>query len=122
MARTERQKELARQRRQADKKRRAFIDEHRHCWVCGNYGTQCHEIACGPNRKTAIHYRQSYLALCPACHSQIHDYSQWPIERQAALKKQHDKDYYDLALLNELRGRHAGAITEADIAPYLERN
>ena len=105
--------------RQADKLRRAFIEDHMNCWICGAYGTQCHEIPRGVHRKAATMFREAWLALCPVCHQQVDDYSVWPIARQAAVKLLKDPGFFDLSILCQLRGRAKTALTLSEVVVYL---
>lgn len=78
--------ERAKRNRQADKLRKEFVEQFRNCWVCGTWGTQCHEICQGGSRAEAIHHPENFLAVCHTCHAAIHaDKEKWPVAKQIAL-------------------------------------
>jgi hypothetical protein len=90
------------------------------CQLCGlTQATAVHEICSGPARKGALKHRETWLALCSTCHHRMHDYSDFPIERQCALKLLADPEWFDLAMICFLRGRAETAIVLADVAPWL---
>ena len=94
---------------------------NKHCQLCHWLkATDCHEIARGPARKAALECRSTWLALCRPCHEKLGDYSEWPVERQLALKLVVDPEHFDLVKVNRIRGRADGAITLADIVPHLK--
>jgi 5-methylcytosine-specific restriction endonuclease McrA len=93
----------------------------RPCQLCGKrQSDHVHEIASGPARKEALKHRAAWLALCESCHRRMHDHSDFPIERQCALKLLVDPEYFNLEVICRLRGRAPTAITLADVAPFLE--
>jgi len=101
--------------------RAEWAREHAQCMICGERWIDhlhVHEIACGPARAKALEEPATWLRLCWRCHLDddgVHNYAVWPIVRQLALKKVHDPEHYDRVKVNELRGRAAEAITEAEV-------
>lgn len=104
--------------RETDKLRREFVEHHVNCWVCGVYGTQCHEIGC--HRWESIKHPETYFAACPKCHEQLHNYELWPIARQLAYKLTRDPWHFDLEVVNEIRGRAKSAIELWEVVEYIE--
>lgn len=85
------------------------------------YLLHVHEIPNGPGRKKATAHRDCCLVLCDYCNANIFtDKALWPVERQCALKLLTDPLFFNLPLINELRGRAPSAITISDLAPFLE--
>lgn len=82
--------------------------------------TDLHEIARGIHREEATKHPEAWLLLCLWCHEEMGDYSRWPLARQLALKLVADPTRFDLAKINEIRGRAEGAIDLADVGKYLE--
>ena len=76
------------------------------CQVCSTcMATDVHEIASGAARQAAVSERCAWLAVCRVCHHNLHDYTAWPLEKTLALKLLKDPNWFDLAKINELRGR-----------------
>ena len=108
--------------------RRIWAEDQAKCWICGfEDRTGCelhtHEIACGPFRKKALTNAAAWVRICMKCHlSQhgIHNYADWPIARQLALKKKHDPENYDRIAVNRLRCRADEAITEDEVDACLD--
>ena len=86
---------------------------------CQYAATDTHEICRGVHRAKAVLERCTWLALCRGHHSDMGDYELWPLERQLALKALVDPAWFDLAKINELRGRAPGAIELADVIKHL---
>lgn len=87
------------------------------CMNCRNRpATDVHEIPRGANRHRAFGDRRGWLSLCRPCHELADDYAKFPLERAYCLKRLFDPEHFDLAWLNEARGRAPGAITESDIS------
>ena len=97
-----------------------FRLEHIYCMSCGALASDVHEICRGPHRARAVTERCTWLLLCRRCHDDMDGYAEWPIEKQLGCKLVHDPNWFDLDRVNEIRGRAPGAITLADIVPYLE--
>lgn len=87
------------------------------CQYCSSVpATEIHEITSGPAREAALEKRESWLHLCRDCH----DYLQGrPVAAQCAVKLLQDPRYFDLAIINELRGRSDRAIELSDVAEFL---
>lgn len=113
--------------RAASKKRQALIDEwqprraaflaENQCMIpwCGRKATEVHEISRGPHRRAAYGTPAAWLALCRACHEQIHSEAEWRVARQLAVKAISDPERYDRTTVNRLRGRAPDAISEHDV-------
>jgi hypothetical protein len=100
--------------------RRDFCIEMGVCAKCSRQAPlDCHEIARGAAREAALSRREAWLALCRNCHDSMDDYSVWPVERQLALKLLSDPAWFNIQVVNELRGRAPDAITLAEVADYL---
>lgn len=97
--------------------REAFRLEFPKCMVpwCLRPALEVHEIARGPARKQAVGERCTWLHVCRLCHTDMGQYSRWPLVRQYALKALADRAYYDRLRLNELRGRAPNAISEREV-------
>ena len=90
------------------------------CQCCGaERAKHVHEIAPAGQREAMLEYRQAWLALCPTCHLRMHNYADYPPERQLALKAIADPEYFDRVLINKLRGRDEDAISWPDVARHL---
>jgi len=85
--------------------------------VCNSCGVSCvgdvHEICSGQNRLNAYQQRAAWLHLCRKCHNDIQN---WPIEKQLALKKEVDHDYYSLSAINRILAPRR--IYEEDVAKW----
>lgn len=108
-------------------RRNDFRMEFYSCFICGNRWEKkpirildVHEIARGAFRSKAIMLRECWLLLCRECHDAVDDYSEWPIAKQLAVKYIRDREYYDRALVNRIRGRTDDAITETEVHRYVE--
>jgi hypothetical protein len=101
----------------AESTRRQFVYDIARCMICGSCtgGGDVHEIARGPSRKEAYHNRAAWLLLCRQCHDEVGNYMLWPIARQLAVKLVADPDYFDLEVVNRLRGRDKDAITMQEV-------
>lgn len=112
----------AKRRRQAKGPREQYVASVLTCQCCfRRKASECHEIVTRAQSAESILFRCCYLALCHECHrDELSDYSRWPVTRQLALKLVADAAFFDLAKVNELRGRDANAITLADVARHLE--
>ena len=101
--------------------RHGYKAEFLTCQCCAKkLSTDIHEIARGAHRERAMKHAAAWLALCRKCHDAMGDYSRWPITRQLALKLVVDAGRFDLAVINQIRGRDQDAITLADVARHLE--
>ena len=92
------------------------------CFTCPSAATDTHEIACGPGRAAALKEPAAWLRTCRRCHERLHDYGEWPIARQLALKWVCDRSHYRRTEVNLLRGRQRDAITHAEVmlqVPYV---
>lgn len=90
-------------------------------WNRELYPLHVHEIPNSAGRQKATAHRDCCLVLCDYCNGNIFtDKALWPVARQCALKLLTDPLFFNLPLINELRGRAPGAITISDLAPYLE--
>ena len=117
-------KKISQKKRQqierAKQARTDFQYDYPACMMCGKQSTDTHEIARGAYRNQAYGSRCAWLRLCRNCHSLVGDAGQWPIARQLALKKVCDPGSYDAQTVNQLRGRHMFAITEAEVDAYID--
>lgn len=114
-------KKRAKLMRQVKPERDAYRAEFRMCQLCHRKLAQhVHEIASGPARQRALEVRAAWLSLCEGCHRRMHDYSDFPVSRQCAVKFLADAECFDLDVINRLRGRASTAITWADVAVHLE--
>ena len=109
-------KKRAREIRLAKPARDAFAEEFPRCMVCGvRHSLETHEIARGPHRRKAYGQRCCWLRLCQNCHTACSRYLSWPIQKQLALKKLCDPEYYDLELFNVIRSRAITAVNQDEI-------
>lgn len=100
--------------------RNEFLLEMGACAVCRQCpAEQCHEISRGPARDASLSRRETWLGVCSTCHDLLDDYSQYPIERQLAIKLLVDPEWFDIRAVNELRGRAPDAITLPEVVDYL---
>lgn len=83
---------------------------------CGRDACELHEITAGAAREKALSIREAWLHLASECHAKTQFTC---VPYQCALKLLADPDYFNLRTINALRGRAEGAITLADVAPYL---
>lgn len=103
--------------------RRRYVENAGKCQAprCNRKAWDCHEITRGTaSRYKAVEHRETFLALCRTCHEAMGDYSVWPIEKQLALKLLVDPAWFDLEVINSIRGRSSTAIELVDVACYLE--
>ncbi len=110
--------------------RRQWSEQMCFCFKCGYeslYGTnlETHEITNGPARQAALEEPATWLRLCNGfinnCHAALHDKGEWPIARQLALKLTCDPELYDRVEVNRLRARQPEAITEDEVARWVQR-
>lgn len=102
--------------RQNSSARKAFRAEFPKCMICQRKRSEdVHEIARGASRAKAESVRQTWLAVCRACHEELDDYSVWPISRQLAVKRRCDPEWYDREMVNLLRNRSPEAISEREV-------
>lgn len=103
--------------------RKAFVNAAPGCMCCHFApATDCHEIARGAHRSKAYEDRITWLAVCRVCNCVALDgYAEWPLTRQLALKWIYDREHFDLEGFNRLRGRAPGAITMAEVVPWICR-
>ena len=107
----------AKRNREADKLRRAFIEQNMNCWLCGSYGTQCHEICSGGSRVQAIMVEENYMALCPTtCHPLVQG---WPKARQIALAWKMG-EYSMQQIITVCNRMLTQQVDENDVAEWLE--
>lgn len=109
--------------RQFKEERRQYWQSFWTCPVCKQRPTACtHEMAKGIHREKAFQDRRTWLATCIDCNNnEMNDYSEYPLERQLALKWCQDRSYFDLEGFNVLRDRAPGAITMAEVIPWICR-
>jgi hypothetical protein len=102
-------------------KRKAWLLEHRECFVCGGPSCDVHEICPGTGQRPKAYAEPAtWLAACRACHDWLHDPNAWPLARQAALKLLYDWVNFDLAKVTAIMGRAPSALTLGDVAAHLE--
>lgn len=93
--------------------RATWAQEHDRCFACGTRpGLETHEIVRGVHRAAGVALPAAWLRLCRDCHEEV---GGWPVERQLALKRLHDFEFYDRRAVNVARGRQPDAITEAEV-------
>lgn len=102
--------------------RDAFIKEFPACWVCfSQWRVWVHEFIRGGSRGVALDNRCCWFAACWECNSGcLDDASQWPVERQLAVKFLMDPDYFDLEKCCELKRVGPECYTMDDLKPYIE--
>lgn len=110
------------ERAETDGPRREYREMFVMCQICcRRKATETHEIARGAHRSEGIRARCAWLCVCRRCHDdEVGDYSRWPVTRQLAAKLVRDTEFFDLDIINKIRGRDADAITLADVAKWLE--
>ena len=114
-------KKTAAENRKIAPLRNAYKAEFELCMLCNKkLSTDVHEIARGTYRAQAKLKPSCWLTLCRGCHSAMDDYSTWPITRQLALKLIVDPGRFDLAEVNEVRGRAIDAISLAEVVQHLD--
>ena len=103
--------------------RAQFVREAGRCWICKiRVALCCHEMSRGCHREPSLSERCTWLPTCNQCNcDSLDDYSEWPLERQLAIKWVYDRGYFDLLRFNEIRGRAPTAITMADVIPHICR-
>jgi hypothetical protein len=84
------------------------------CFLCGQPGTDVHEIARGPFRAKAMEDPSAWLKVCGWCHE--NKFPTMTIARQLALKMLCDPENYDRQKVNLLRKRQPDAVTEREVA------
>jgi hypothetical protein len=107
--------------------RRAYISEIGYCAACWvldrkfvNERLAVHEIAKGSHREKALSERAAWLVACDHCNcGRLNDYSVCPLELQLVVKLFSDPEHFDLAKVNELRGRAATAIVMSDLLKFV---
>lgn len=111
----------AKEDREYAKWRLLQLVKHQMCTVYPNYvATEIHHVARGQHRRAAL---MEECATAPVSEEGHRLMESWPIEKQLAAKlcaSPEQAAEVDLPRFNELRGRAPGAITIADLAPYLE--
>ena len=103
--------------------RQAYLAEFPVCVVCWQgLSGGVHEICRGTaNRVLSISEPATWLAVCTQCNCHaLTDYSQWPIERQLAVKLCHDPERFNLETICRIRVRAISSITLKDVVQYLE--
>lgn len=97
-----------------------------YCWACGSMADPCvDEIVRGAHRELGVQHPQAWFRACWTCNAssgQLNDATLWPLERKLALKWINDREQFDLALMNTLRGRAPGAITFSEVIPFICRH
>lgn len=107
--------------RRCKAERDAYREQFAICQVCcKRLGQAVHEIARGVHRKAALAERCTYLVVCEPCHTELDNYSKWPLTKQLAAKLLRDSDGFNLERFNEIRGRDKNAITLAEVVRHLE--
>lgn len=108
--------------REAKPERDEYRDLFVMCQVClRRKATDVHEICRGTHREAALRLRCAWLCCCRTCHrDELADASRWPISRQLACKLVGDPEFFDLELVNRLRGREVDAITLPEVAKWLK--
>jgi hypothetical protein len=82
------------------------------CMMCGEPGTDVHEMARGPFRSHALDEPCAWLKLCRACHEEIDGL---PVLLQLAIKFLSDPRNFDVRRLNKIRRRAENAITPHEV-------
>ena len=113
---------LKRTRPKTSPERERYRRRHPYCQLCGKPRKHIHEIATRAKSEEAVKHRCNLLALCFEHHEELHDLAKWPIARQYALKQRVDPEGYCREKLNELRGRAADAISEAQVDYWHEKD
>ena len=113
----------ARLMRKCTPERRAFLEQFPWCWACGAaQQMSVHEMARGGSREVALDKRITWFAACGYCNcGELNDEKIWPIERQLAVKKLLDPDYFDLTQFNTLRRVDPYAVTLHDLRNFVRR-
>jgi hypothetical protein len=106
---------LKRTRPKTSYAREKYRKQHPFCQLCDEDREEVHEIVTRGQNKDSIKHRCCFLALCSRCHRRCHDPNDFPMDRQLCLKQQVDPEGYDLAKVNELRGRGPNATTQAEV-------
>jgi 5-methylcytosine-specific restriction endonuclease McrA len=92
-------------------------------WLCEccskRQSVEVHEIVRRSTNAESIRHPCAWMALCRPCHEEMGDYSQWPITRQLACKLLATPEQFDLAMINELRGRSEQAIEWSEVTKWL---
>ncbi len=114
-------KDRAKLKRQVKPIRDEYMQAHPKCEICNSKPSRDpHEILRGNARQACLDKTEFLLAVCPKCHDKLGDFKLWPVERQLAWKAIISDKPTDCALVNEIRGRAATAITWRDIAFHLD--
>ena len=104
------------EKRDTDGPRRNYRLEFPTCQCCERRRSRhTHEIASGGARANAVYFRAAWLAVCMACHREIHETPDWPVSRQLYQKWKHDRKFYCRRTVNRLRGRDEEAITQEEV-------
>ena len=98
-----------------------FAHQFDKCWICGKRhnafvwegGLQTHHITRGVHRAKGVLLPETWIRTCVRCHED--DLAAMPIAKQLAYKRIHDKEHYDLDLINHLRRRAPTAITGDEV-------
>jgi hypothetical protein len=95
--------------------------EFPHCWFCGDKSDAVHEVTRGSGiRNLAFSRRETWCSTCWRCNChELTNYAEWPIARQLAWKLVHDPKHFNLAVINEIRGRAQTDIQLAEVAKWL---
>ena len=110
--------------RKIEDERNAFKASIGACMVCDDRWRngpfprclEVHEISRGAARQRSLKVRASWLLLCRRHHELVSTFS---VVRQLALKFLADPEWYDAAVVNELRKRSELAITDGDVLEEL---
>ncbi len=90
------------------------------CECCGeNRATQTHEIRPGANRLIAFKDRRFWLATCWWCNCFV--LTGMKLDRQLALKKLADPEFYDREFVLLETGLAVTAVTEAEVDAWITR-
>jgi hypothetical protein len=108
----------------------AWDESQCYCYLCGysaasGRGLDTHHIASGAGRQKSLNVLASLLRLCTGfapigrlreandCHARLQGIPELAVP--LALKFIADPEHYDLKLVNVLRGRSPGAVTQAEV-------
>ena len=99
-----------------------WAHQHPTCWLC-DQPAETHHIPCGPHLAGCRYDPVCCLRVCQQHHlgrRGMHNYREWPISRQLALKLEHDPQHYDRERVNEARHKAPGAISDEDVRKWLK--
>jgi hypothetical protein len=81
--------------------RRAYLEEHPECMVCGKVSQCVHEISSGGGRFQGKKEPATWLATCSDCNCEkMTDKGKYPVKRQLAIKMVMDPKNFDLDKFN----------------------